>query len=138
VSNATHRRRIAWILILIVDLGYAAWGAAAAVSPTGLVGPGGKAILPAGFEGYSGGSWEELARSSPGIAGYMTVLFRTYGIHCAVFGVLGSIIATTAFRRGEAWAWRAFLDANTAAHVWGALALTAPFGVWSRPRSTAA
>jgi len=38
--DVTNRRRIAWILIVIVDLGYAAWGAAAAVSPVGLVGPG--------------------------------------------------------------------------------------------------
>ena len=65
--DATYRRRIAWILILIVDLGYAAWGAGAAVSPDGLVGPGGKAILPAGYEGYAGNSWSELASTSPRI-----------------------------------------------------------------------
>jgi hypothetical protein len=28
-------RRIAWILILIVDVGYVAWGAMAAVAPDG-------------------------------------------------------------------------------------------------------
>jgi len=162
--DVTNRRRIAWILILIVDLGYAAWGAAAAASPVGLVGPGGKPILPAGYEGYSGKAWSELASSSPGIAGYMTVLFRTYGIHCVVFGVLGSAIAVTAFRRGETWAWWALLVANSAALisamtydrtvnaigpfeiteylglalVWGALLVTAPFGVWSRPGPAAA
>jgi hypothetical protein len=48
------RRQIAWILILIVDVAYVAWGAMAAVMPDGLAGPGGKAILPAGYEGYSG------------------------------------------------------------------------------------
>ncbi len=53
-------RRVAWILILIVDVGYIAWGAGAAASPDHLLGPGGKAILPAGYEGYSGGSWSEL------------------------------------------------------------------------------
>ena len=161
---ATRRRRIAWILILIVDLGYAAWGAGAALSPDGLAGPGGKAILPAGYEGYSGNSWSELASSSPGVAGYMTVLFRTYGVHCVVFGVLGSFIAVTAFRRGEPWAWWALLVANSAALlsamtydktvnaigpfeiteylglalVWGALLVTAPFGAWRQPRSAAA
>ena len=56
-----RRRRVAFILILIVDVGYIAWGAAAAASPDHLLGPGGKAILPAGYEGYSGGSWSELA-----------------------------------------------------------------------------
>ena len=53
------RRQIALILILIVDVGYIAWGAGAAAMPDGLLGPGGKAILPAGYEGYSGSSWLE-------------------------------------------------------------------------------
>ena len=39
------RRQIAWILILIVDAAYIAWGAMAAVAPDGLLGPGGKASL---------------------------------------------------------------------------------------------
>jgi hypothetical protein len=67
-------RRIAWILILIVDLGYVAWGAMAAVMPDGLPGPGGKAILPAGFEGYTGESWPALLNTSPMTASYMIVL----------------------------------------------------------------
>ena len=45
------RRQIAWILILIVDVAYVAWGAMAAVMPDGLPGPGGNAILPAAYEG---------------------------------------------------------------------------------------
>jgi len=153
-SNAMdRRRRIAWILILIVDLGYIAWGAGAAASPDHLPGPGGKAILPAGYEGYSGGSWSELARASPLTAGYMTILYRMYGIYNVLFGLMGSAIAVTAFRRGERWAWWALLVGNTIALVsaiiydktvnaigpfelmeylglamiWIALALTAPF-----------
>ena len=147
------RRQIAWVLILIVDVAYAAWGAMAAVMPDGLAGPSGKAILPAGYEGYSGSSWSELLRTSPMTAKYMIVLFRTYGIHCVVFGLLGSAIAVTAFRRGDRWAWWALLVGNTLALVsamsydwivnaigpfelteylglalvWGALAATAPF-----------
>jgi hypothetical protein len=70
------RRQIALILILVVDVAYIAWGASAAAAPDHLLGPGGKAILPAGYEGYSGGSWAELAGASPLIAGYMTVLYR--------------------------------------------------------------
>ena len=58
-----------------VDVGYIAWGAAAAASPDRLLGPGGQAILPAGCEGYSGGSWSELSSDSPAISGYMTLLF---------------------------------------------------------------
>ena len=58
---STWRRQIAWILILIVNVGYIALGAGAALAPDRLLGPGGKAILPAGYEGYSGGSWSQLA-----------------------------------------------------------------------------
>jgi len=109
------RREIAWILILIVDIGYIAWGAVAAVSPGQRLGPGGKAILPAGYEGYSGGSWSELVGASPLAAGYMTVLYRMYGIYNVLFGLMGSAVAVTAFRRGERWAWWALLVGNTVA-----------------------
>jgi hypothetical protein len=153
-AKALNRRRsIAWILILIVDVAYGAWGAMAAAMPDGLLGPGGKAILPAGYEGYSGGSWSELLRTSPMTAKYMIVLYRMYGIHCLVFGLMGSAIAVTAFRRGDRWAWWTLLASNTIALVsamrydWivnaigpfelteylgfalvcGALAITAPF-----------
>ena len=147
------RRQVALILVLIVDVGYIRWGAGAALAPDHLLGPGGRAILPAGFEGYSGGSWSALAGSSPLITGYMTVLYRMYGIYCVLFGLLTSAIAVTAFRRGERWAWWALLVGNTIALlsaitydrmvnaigpfelteylglvlVWGALAVTAPF-----------
>jgi hypothetical protein len=80
------RRQVAGILILIVDVACVAWGATAAVTPDGLPGPGAKAILPAGYEGYSGGSRSELLRTSPMTAKYMIVLFRTYCLHCVVFG----------------------------------------------------
>jgi hypothetical protein len=111
------RRQIAWIVILIVDASYIAWGGLAAAMPDGLLGPGGKAILPAGYEGYSAGSWPELLRTSPMIANYMIVLFRLYGIYCVVFGLMGSAIAVTAFRRGDRWAWWALLVGNTIALV---------------------
>ena len=157
-------QRVAWILILVVDVGYIAWGAGAAASPDRLLGPGGKAILPAGYEGYSGGSWSELSGASPVIAGYMTLLFRMYGLYCVLFGFMGSVIAITAFRRGERWAWWLLLIGNTVALVsamtydmtvsaigpfelteylglalvWGALAVTAPFRAVERPvRATA-
>ena len=148
-----RRRQLAWILILIVDLALIAWGAAAAAWPDHLLGPSGKAILPAGYEGYSGGSWAQLATESPSIAGYTTLLWRMYGIYCVLFGLMGSVITLTAFRRGELWAWWALLVGNTIALVsamtydrtvnaigpfevteylglalvWGAFALTAPF-----------
>ena len=153
------RRNLTWILILIVDVGYIAWGAGAALAPNQLLGPGGKAILPAGYEGYSGASWSALATASPLVAGYMTVLYRMYGIYNVMFGLMGSAIAVTAFRRGERWAWWALLVGNSVAllaamtydktvnaigpfelteylglaMVWGALVVTAPFRAAMRP-----
>jgi hypothetical protein len=112
------RRRVAWILILIVDGAYIAWGAMAAASPDHLLrGPGGQPILAAAYEGYSHASWSQLVGTSPLTAGYMLVLYRMYGIYCAVFGLLTSAIAVTAFRRGEVWAWWALLVGNTIALV---------------------
>ena len=119
----------------------------------------GKGILPAGYEGYSGGSWSELAGSAPLIAGYMVALYRMYGIYNVLFGLMGSAIAVTAFRRRESWAWWTLLIGNTVALVsaitydkianaigpfelteylglvlvWIALAVTAPFRAAGRP-----
>ncbi len=127
--------------------------------PDGLLGPGGKAILPAAYEGYSGGSWPELLRTSPMAANYMIVLYRMYGIYCLVFGLMASAIAVTAFRRGDRWAWWTLFVGNTIALVsamrmdwivnaigplelteylglalvYGALAITAPFAAAGRP-----
>ena len=155
----TRLRRFAWVAILIVDVAYIAWGAMAAAMPDGLLGPGGKAILPAGYEGYSGGSWSELLRDSPMTAKYMIVLFRMYGIYCVLFGLMGAAIAATAFRRREPWAWWALLAGNTIALVsamtydltvsaigplelteylglglvWAALGVSAPFLAKTRP-----
>jgi hypothetical protein len=146
-------QRIAWILILIVDAAYIAWGTGAAIAPEGLPGPGGMAILPAAYQGFTGGSWSELATASPMTARYVVLMYRMYGLYCAIFGLLTSAIAVTAFRRGEPWAWWTLLLGNTVALlaamrmdwlsravgpfelteyvglalVWGALAFTAPF-----------
>jgi len=158
------KRNLAWMLILIVDMGYIAWGGGAALLPDHLLGPGGQAILPAGYEGYSGVSWSALRGASPLAAGYMTLLFRMYGIYNVLFGLMGSAIDITAFRRGEPWAWWALLVGNTVALVsamtydktvnaigpfelteylglvmiWAALAVTAPFRPWGRPVQSAA
>jgi hypothetical protein len=147
------RRQIAWILILIVDLGYVAWGAGAAIAPERLPGPGGMAILPAAYQGFTEGSWSALVSASPMTARYVVLMYRMYGVYCALFGLLTSVIAFTAFRRGEPWAWWTLLIGNTVALVaamrmdwlsravgpfelteylglalvWGALAVTAPF-----------
>jgi hypothetical protein len=89
----------------------------------------------------------------------MKVLFQIYGVYCVLFGFMGSAIAVTAFRRRERWAWWVLLVGNTVALmsamtydwtvnaigpfevseyfglalVWGAFAVTAPFGAAARP-----
>jgi hypothetical protein len=122
MSNDTNekkkrRRKVAWILILIADVIYAVWGGMAALLPEHLLGPGGKPILAAGYEGFSGNSWTELAGTSPMTAQYLEVLFRMYGLYCFIFGMLAVTIAVTAFRNGERWAWWTLLISNTIAYI---------------------
>jgi hypothetical protein len=111
------RRRTPWVLVLVVDAGFIAWGLMAAAFPDYLLGPGGKPILLAGYEGYTGGSWLELVSSSPMVAGYIEILFRMYGVFNLIVGLMGVAIAVTAFRRGYTWAWWTLLVANTMALV---------------------
>lgn len=146
-------RRIAWIVILIADGGFAAWGAAGALAPGHLPGPGGVPILTAGYEGFTTLAWSDLVATSPTSAAYVKLLFRLYGAFCVIFGLMAVAITVTAFRRGEPWAWWTLLLSNTFAFgaamtydrlvhaigpfelteylglalVWGALAVTAPF-----------
>ena len=110
-------RHLAWLVLLIADAGLLVWGFGAAAIPGHLLGPGGAPILPAGYEGYSGGSWHRLAITSPQTAGYITLVFRMYGIYIVAFGLLAVAIAATAFRRGDRWAWWALLVGNTIAFV---------------------
>ena len=110
----SRRRTIAIVLILIVDFGFAAWGAMAAALPDRLSGPGGKPILPAGYEGFTGQQFSELP---PSAGDYMEVLFRTYGMFNLIFGLLTIAIAITAFRRGERWSWWTLLIGNVLASV---------------------
>lgn len=109
--------RFAWILILIADAGFMAWGAMAALAPENLPGPGSLPIITAEYQNFTGGSWAELVNTSPKIADFITILFRMYGIFNVVFGFLAIAITVTAFRRGERWAWWILLIGNTIA--WG-------------------
>ena len=110
-------RRIAWMLILVVDAGFLVWGVMAAAWPDHLLGPGGTPILTAGYEGFSNGSWPQLVSTAPMAARYIEVLFRMYGIFNAIFGLMGIAITLWAFRLGEPWAWWALLVGNTIALV---------------------
>lgn len=114
-------RGVAWLVILIADVGLLAWAAMAALAPERLSGPGSTPILTAGYEGFTGGSWQALVATSPKTADYMTLLFRMYGIYGVAFSLLAIAIAANGFRRGERWAWWALLVGNTITYV-GAMA----------------
>lgn len=146
-------RRFAWLVILIADIGLLAWAALAAVAPERLLGPRSTPILPAGYEGFTGYSWQELAGTAPKAADYITLLFRMYGIYGVAFSLLAIAVAANGFRRGESWAWWGLLVGNTItfigamaydqivravgpfelleyvclAGIYGSLAITAPF-----------
>jgi hypothetical protein len=109
------KRQVALMFILIVDVGFVAWGGMAAALPDHLLGPGGKPILPAGYEGFTGSSWPELVSGAPMTAAYIGVLFRMYGVFNVIFALMAIAIAVTAFRRGDTWAWWALLVGNTIA-----------------------
>ena len=112
-ARPDFQRRVAWILLFIVDAGFIAWGGAAAALLDHLPGPGGKPIMVAGYEGYSRLAWADLVHTSPMAARYMNVLYRTYGMYNVAFGVVAVAIILTAFRRGDRWAWWALLAGNT-------------------------
>jgi hypothetical protein len=152
-------RRVAWILILLADIGLFAWGAMAALLPGHLAGPGNRPILTAGYENFTGYSWSQLAAMLPKATAYITLLFRLFGICNMTFGFMAIAITVTAFRRNERWAWWTLLMGNTIAYgapmtydrivgaigpfeimeyvgigvVYVALALTAPFLLSGRP-----
>ena len=71
----------------------------------------------AGYEGFSKGSWSELAGTSPAAANYIVLLFRMNGAFNVAFGLMAIAITITAFRRGERWAWWALLVGNTIAFM---------------------
>jgi hypothetical protein len=155
LSMAVGRsRRFAWVVIVVADVGLLAWALLAAVAPELLIGPHSTPILPAGYEGFTGASWQALAASSPKTTEYLTLLFRMFGLYGVAFSLIAIAIGANAFRRGEAWAWWALLVGNTItfggamaydqiaravgpfelseylglAAIYGFLAITAPFG----------
>jgi hypothetical protein len=108
-------RGIAWFAILIVDVGFLVWGAMAVLVPEHLLGPGSTPILTAGYEGFTGGSWSDLVQTSPQTAGYITLLFRTYGAFNVAFSVAAIALTVTGFRRGDPVAWWGLLIGHTIA-----------------------
>jgi hypothetical protein len=109
-----HRklRRHAWIAIVVAEVDLIVWGMMAALIPQYLPGPTGTAMVAAGYEGFTHHAWAELAART---AAFITLEFRLFGVLCMTIGIIGLLIAATAFRRGERWAWWALFIGNTVA-----------------------
>ncbi len=110
-------RRVAWILILLADVGLLAWGAMAAIAPERLLGPNSMPILKAEYESFTGYSWPALIATAPKTADLLTLIFRMYGIYGVAFSLIAIFITVTAFRRGDKWAWWALLVGNTLTYI---------------------
>jgi hypothetical protein len=122
LTGAIRRaRRFAWVAVLVADVGLLAWTAMAFLAPERLIGPNATPILPAGYQGFTGYSWQSLATSLPRATEYLTLLFRMFGLYGTAFSLLAIAVAATAFRRGERWAWWALLIGNTLTYI-GAMA----------------
>ncbi len=110
-------RGAAWIVIVAADIGLLAWGAMAALAPDRLLGPRSTSILVAGYEGFTGYSWQALTAATPNAAEYTTLLFRMFGIYIVAFSLLAIAIAANSFRDGDRWAWWALLVGNVIAFL---------------------
>jgi hypothetical protein len=105
--------RNAWLIILIADVGLLVWCLLAAVIPEHLPGPSSASIVRDGYEGFTGGSWKSLVDGSPATGDFIVLVFRMFGVYGTAFSLMAIAIASTAFRRGERWAWWALLIGNT-------------------------
>ena len=65
-----RRLRVAWVVILVADLGVLAYGLLAVFSPD---------QLTAGYESATGRAWSELVASIPQTADFILLLFRLLG-----------------------------------------------------------
>jgi len=99
---------IAWIIILIGDLGVLLYGLVLAFMPD---------LLSEGFQTFTGQSWSLLLSASPKTAEYILLIGRLLGALNVAFAVVAISIVLTSFRKGETWSWYALLMGNTIGYV---------------------
>jgi hypothetical protein len=105
-----RRVRTASRVIAAADAAIVAWGMLALFFPGQLI---------PGYEHYAGHSWTALMHTSPATGHFILVAFRLVGALNVAVGLPLSVIALTAFRARQRWAWWTLLTAN-------AIALGAP------------
>jgi hypothetical protein len=98
-------RTASWV-IAAADAAILAWGVLALFFP---------GQLTAGYEHYTGHSWSALMHTSPATGHFNLVAFRLVGALNIAVGLPLIVIALTAFRAQQRWAWWTLLAANTIA-----------------------
>ncbi len=100
-KQGTFFQRNGWIVFFIIGLIIALFGLGDMVTG-GATFAGGEA--PTVLQ-ISGLTWQQLSSASPNAAAMIDYLVRAGGAHLFVLGLLSILVAATAFRRGERWAW---------------------------------
>ncbi len=67
----------------------------------------------ADIQSYVGQPWPDFVAANPTVSAYVALLGGTTGVQLIVISVLTTAATPTAYRRGEKWAWYAFLVGNT-------------------------
>lgn len=94
----------AWKVIVVVDVGVLVWGIMATLDPS---------VLTAGFETYTGGTWDAFATREGEVAEFVLAGFRLVGALNVAVALTLIAIAALAFPHGRRWAWWALLIGNT-------------------------
>lgn len=100
-KSETFFERYSWIVFLALGLIIALFGLGD-IMTGGTTFEGGEAPT---LQGISGMTWQRLSSTSPNAASMIDYLVRAGGVHLFVLGLLSLIVAVTAFRRGDRWAW---------------------------------
>ena len=95
--------RLAWVVILVADVGIVLYGVLAVATPS---------LLAAGYERYTGASWASLVAQAPQTAAYLILTYRMVGGLNVALGITLIAIIVGPFRRGDRWAWFALLSGN--------------------------
>lgn len=99
-------QRYAWVLLVLVALPILLFGVGALLFglslsdfPVGL--PGG----PDAVESLTGVTWDETLSSNPAALTLLRGISRVEGLALLGFAIVTIVISSSAYRRGERWAW---------------------------------